>query len=88
MRNRFLAWGRDVEKLGIKGQAEPTPLFVAMDIIEMLLNDPYDTRRRPPANEFLSRFGANHIHAVPGAYVAQLEQVCRPLDVDFQFLGG
>lgn len=59
-----------------------------MDIIEMLLNDPYDTRRQPPADEFMSRFGANHIHAVPGNYVAELEQVCKLLAVDVQFLGG
>lgn len=70
-----------------RGQAEPTTLFVTMDIVEMLLNDPYDTRRQPPADELLSRFGANQIPAVPGAYVAQLEQVCRLLDVDFQFPG-
>ncbi len=46
------------------------------------------TRFDVPADEFLSRFGANHIHAVPGDYVAALEQVCRQLDVDFQRLGG
>jgi len=45
------------------------------------------TRMEVPADEFLSRFGANHIHAVPGDYVAELEQVCRLLDVDFEPLG-
>jgi L-fucose/D-arabinose isomerase len=45
------------------------------------------TRMRVPAAQFLSRFGANHIHAVPGDRVAELEQVCRLLELDFQPLG-
>jgi L-fucose isomerase len=40
------------------------------------------------ADEFLSRFGANHIHAVPGEYVAELRAVCTMLDVDFDAFGG
>jgi L-fucose isomerase len=44
-------------------------------------------RLQVPAGEFLSRFGANHIHAVPGDYVAELRQVARYLDVDFEELG-
>lgn len=40
------------------------------------------------ADEFLSRFGANHIHAVPGDHVAELRSVCALLDIDFEGLGG
>ena len=39
------------------------------------------------ADEFLSRFGANHIHAVPGDYVADLRAVCAQLDVTFDGFG-
>ena len=39
------------------------------------------------AAEFLSRFGANHIHAVPGNRVDELRSVCRLLDVDFDGFG-
>jgi L-fucose isomerase len=35
------------------------------------------------AADFLSRFGANHIHAVPGDYVAELKSVCAMLDIDW-----
>lgn len=34
-----------------------------------------------PAEVFLSRFGANHIHAVPGDRRAELRAVCRLLDI-------
>ncbi len=44
-------------------------------------------RLRVSAEEFLSRFGANHIHAVPGEYVAELRTVCDLLDVDFEGFG-
>ena len=44
------------------------------------------TRLETSADEFLNRFGANHIHAVPGDCVAELEAVCALLDVDFQHL--
>jgi L-fucose isomerase len=37
---------------------------------------------------FLSRFGANHVHAVPGDHVAALESVCTLLDIDYQYLGS
>jgi L-fucose isomerase len=40
------------------------------------------------AGEFLSRFGSNHIHAVPGDRVAELRAVCRFLDVDFDGFGA
>ena len=39
------------------------------------------------ATEFLTRFGANHIHAVPGDRVAELRAVCRFLDIDFDGFG-
>ena len=45
------------------------------------------TRLQVSADEFLGRFGANHLHAVPGDYVAELESVCTLLDIDFQHLG-
>jgi L-fucose isomerase len=40
------------------------------------------------ADEFLSRFGANHIHAVPGDHTAQLRTVCDFLGIDFQLMGS
>lgn len=44
-------------------------------------------RLQVEAGEFLSRFGANHIHAVPGDHVADLHAVCDLLDIDFEGLG-
>ncbi|NUT45228.1 MAG: L-fucose/L-arabinose isomerase family protein [Thermoactinospora sp.] len=44
------------------------------------------TRLHTPATTFLERFGANHIHAVPGDYLAELQAVCLQLDVDFEAL--
>jgi L-fucose/D-arabinose isomerase len=41
-----------------------------------------------PAAEFLARFGANHIHAVPGDHVMELRAICRLLDVDFDGFGA
>ncbi len=41
-----------------------------------------------PAEVFLSRFGANHIHAVPGDITAELAAVCRFLDIDLERLDG
>jgi L-fucose isomerase len=38
--------------------------------------------------EFLGRYGSNHIHAVPGDYTGDLREVCRLLDVDFDGFGG
>jgi len=39
------------------------------------------------AGEFLARYGANHIHAVPGEHVAELRAVCALLDIDYDGLG-
>jgi L-fucose isomerase len=39
------------------------------------------------AEEILSRYGSNHIHAVPGEHVEELRTVCRYLDVDFDGFG-
>jgi L-fucose isomerase len=39
------------------------------------------------ASEFLSTFGANHIHAVPGEHVAELRAVCRMLDIEWGGMG-
>lgn len=44
------------------------------------------TRMAAPAEEFLSRFGANHIHAVPGDVTAELDAVGRFLDLDVERL--
>jgi L-fucose/D-arabinose isomerase len=38
------------------------------------------------AEVFLSRFGANHIHAVPGDITAELAAACRFLDIDLERL--
>jgi L-fucose isomerase len=40
------------------------------------------------SGEFLSHFGANHIHAVPGDQVAGLQAVCRFLGISFEPLGA
>jgi L-fucose isomerase len=40
------------------------------------------------ADEFLTRYGSNHIHAVPGDHVAELRIVCRLLDVDYDGFGS
>lgn len=39
------------------------------------------------AETLLSRYGSNHIHAVPGDHVAELERVCQLLDVDVDAFG-
>jgi L-fucose isomerase len=39
------------------------------------------------APEFLSRFSANHIHAVPGDYTAELLAVCDYLDIEADVIG-
>jgi L-fucose isomerase len=44
------------------------------------------TRMDATAETFLSRFGANHIHAVPGDITAELEAVCRFLEIDLERL--
>jgi L-fucose isomerase len=44
------------------------------------------TRMDAPAEVFLSRFGANHIHAVPGDITAELAAVCRFLAIDLERL--
>lgn len=40
------------------------------------------------ADEILSRYGSNHIHAIPGDHVDELRAVCRLLDVDYDGFGG
>jgi L-fucose isomerase len=44
------------------------------------------TRMEASAERFLGRFGANHIHAVPGDVVPQLEACCRFLDIELERL--
>ena len=39
------------------------------------------------AEEFLTRFSANHIHAVPGDITAELQAVCGYLDIDVDIIG-
>jgi L-fucose isomerase len=41
-----------------------------------------------PADEILSRYGSNHIHAVPGDHVEELRLVCDLLDVDYDGFGS
>ncbi len=40
-----------------------------------------------PAEEFLSRYGSNHIHAIPGDHVEELKIVCELLDIDYDGFG-
>ena len=40
------------------------------------------------ADEILSRYGSNHIHAIPGDHVEELRAICRLLDVDYDGFGG
>ena len=40
------------------------------------------------ADEILSRYGSNHIHAIPGDHVEELKLVCKFLDVDYDGFGG
>lgn len=44
------------------------------------------TRMKCAASSFLSRFGANHIHAVPGDITAELAAICQMLDIDLDDL--
>jgi L-fucose/D-arabinose isomerase len=37
--------------------------------------------------EFLSRFSASHIHAVPGNYLRELRAVCDFLDIEADVIG-
>jgi L-fucose/D-arabinose isomerase len=46
------------------------------------------TRFDVPTQDFLGRFAANHIHAVPGDHVEALRRACGHLAVDFVPLGG
>jgi L-fucose isomerase len=45
-------------------------------------------RMEADAGEILSRYGSNHIHAIPGDYVEELRVVCKLLDVDYDGFGG
>lgn len=45
------------------------------------------TRLNTSATEFISTFGCNHIHAIPGEYVEDLRAVCALLDIDYQGMG-
>ena len=39
------------------------------------------------AEAILSRYGSNHIHAIPGDHVAALREICRLLDIDYDGFG-
>ena len=45
-------------------------------------------RMEAGADEILSRYGSNHIHAIPGDHVEELRLVCKLLDVDYDGFGG
>lgn len=40
------------------------------------------------ADEILSRYGSNHIHAIPGDHIEELKIVCKLLDVDYDGFGS
>jgi L-fucose isomerase len=40
------------------------------------------------ADEILSRYGSNHIHAIPGDHVEDLRIACELLDVNYDGFGG
>jgi L-fucose isomerase len=40
------------------------------------------------AEEILSHYGSNHIHAIPGDYVDELKIVCNLLGIDYDGFGG
>ncbi len=42
------------------------------------------TRMDAPAEVFLSRFGANHVHAAPGDVTAELAAACRFLGINYE----
>jgi L-fucose isomerase len=44
-------------------------------------------RMDAPAEEILSRYGSNHIHAIPGDRVEELKIACKLLDVDYDGFG-
>ncbi|PZS05312.1 MAG: fucose isomerase [Pseudonocardiales bacterium] len=44
-------------------------------------------RLRVDATSFLSQFGANHIHAIPGEHVETLRAVCQQLGIDYRGMG-
>ena len=44
-------------------------------------------RMRAETEEILSRYGSNHIHAIPGDHVEELKVVCKLLDVDYDGFG-
>ena len=44
-------------------------------------------RMRAGADEILSRYGSNHIHAVPGDHVEELRVVCKLLDIGYDGFG-
>jgi L-fucose isomerase len=44
-------------------------------------------RMDAPAEEILSRYGSNHIHAIPGDRVEELKIVCKLLGVDYDGFG-
>ncbi|QYJ17033.1 L-fucose isomerase [Rubrobacter xylanophilus DSM 9941] len=45
-------------------------------------------RMDAPAEEILSRYGSNHIHAIPGDRVEELRVVCELLDIDYDGFGS
>lgn len=44
-------------------------------------------RLHASVDEILGRYGANHIHAIPGDYVPELRHICRLLDIDYDGFG-
>jgi len=44
-------------------------------------------RLQADADEVLSRYGSNHIHAIPGDHVKELKGFCRFADIDYDPIG-
>lgn len=44
-------------------------------------------RFEAPAEEILSRYGSNHIHAVPGDRLRELRAICELLEIDYDGFG-
>ncbi len=41
-----------------------------------------------PASDVLSRYGSNHIHAIPGGHIEELRSVCALLDIEYDGFGA
>ena len=71
---RFMTFGESVdEELARQSSVEWPHAYARFDV---------------GADEFLSRYRSNHIHAVPADVATELEAVCEILNIDFERLGA